>query len=114
MNNMDKTIILRYLGAEHENFIVCKWAIELLGGISGKEIVDVKKWTDETVDLMHTARVWLKRTNPGEYPPKYELIISGRGRDERCTWCRSFRTALETHINKLKYSIDQKGSCDFD
>lgn len=114
MSGMDKAITLRYLGAEYGSFIVCRWAIELPKGVHGKEIVDIKKWTDETVNLKRTARVWLKRTNPDEYPPKYELIISGRGEDERCTWCRSFRTSLETHMKKLNCSIDQHGSCDFE
>ena len=111
---MDQEIALRYLGVDYEKFIVCRWAIELSNGISGKEVVDVKKWTDDVVALQRYARVWLKRINPQEYPAKYELIISGRGPDERCRWCKTFRTALDTHMKKLNCSTQQHGSCEFE
>jgi hypothetical protein len=114
VSDIDEAITLRYLGVEYKDFIVCRWAIELPKSICGKEIADMKKWTDEAVGLKRNARVGLKRTNSEEYPPKYELIISGRGEDERCTWCRSFRTSLETNMKQLNCPINQHGSCDFE
>jgi len=113
-NVMTKEVSLRYLGVDYENFIICTWAIGIPEGVRGKEIIDIKKWTDETVDLKPTARAWIKRVNPNRYPPKYKLIISGRGYDDRCTWCRSFRTAMESHMEKLNCSINQNGSCEFE
>jgi hypothetical protein len=111
---MIKEVSLRYLGVNYGNLIICTWAIDIPEGVRGKEIIDIKKWTDETVDLKPTARAWIKRVNPNKYPPKYKLIISGRGYDDRCTWCRSFRTAMKSHMEKLNCSISQNGSCEFE
>ena len=111
---MEKTISLCYLGDEHDRFIVCRWSIALPDGITWKNLEAVRDRTDEKVTIAQTAKVWLKRDNPGVYPPKYELIISGRGEDGRCTWCRSFRTYLESYMRTLGCSINQSGECIFE
>ncbi len=113
MIDLDKQVIMTYMGMDYEDFIVCRWSIELDDGISGKEVVKVKDWANDTVALKRSARTWLKRVNPQEHPAKYELIISGRGADDRCRWCSSFRTALGTHMEKLHCSTRQCGACKF-
>lgn len=109
---MTKKATLRYLQPEYGRFILCTWRIE---GIQWKTIEEIRKWTDKTVHLEGNTRIWLKRKNPDEYPAEYELNIKGRGHDDRCTWCKSFRTALITKIKEeLHYSIEEIGGCDFD
>lgn len=108
---MTKEATLRYLQPEYGQFILCTWKIE---GISWKILDETRKWSDETVHL-HGPRVWLKRTNKDEFPPKYELNIKGRGHDDRCTWCKSFRTALSTKMKEeLNITLNEIGCCDFD
>jgi len=115
---MTNVLYLRYYEPDRNwygrRFLECTWAIDLPKGMSGKEIVDIKKWTDEKVKLDSTARTYLKRDNPGEYPPQYELVVSGKGKDNRCTWCRSFRTALEKRMDELDCEIEQNDSCTFE
>ena len=45
---------------------------------------------------------------------EFELKITGRGHDNRCTWCRSFRTRLRNILAEKKIKLRQKGFCRFD
>ena len=115
---MKKVLSLRYYGDSHEDrygrrFYDCSWAIDLPKGMRGEEIVKIKKLTDERIELEATGRVYFRRENPGEYPPRYELEISGIGEDKRCAWCEYFQRSLENRMEKLDCEIDQRGSCIF-
>lgn len=64
------------------------------------DIETIKKWVDEKVKIFgHIDFV-----KSGNYI--YNLEVSGRGNDNRCTWCSSFRTALKTHFGDLIEQID--------
>lgn len=106
----DKKLILKYVGSENEGFIRCEFEIELpeIKGIR-KKIFEVRDWTDKKEHLKEWARCWLEKNGDD-----YRLIISGRGNDGRCAWCRSFRTALGTSMFDLKVVVCQKDSCKFD
>ena len=114
MKSCDKHLQLSFLGVDFENFITCTWRLELPKGIIGKEIIKLKGWANRTVNLKARGRAWIERENTKGLPPKYLLMISGQGYDERCTWCRSFRTALKTRMLELKCMVQQKGSCKFE
>lgn len=107
----DKKLTLNYLGSETKGFMRCEFEIELPKGVKGikKKIFDVRDWTDKNVKLKKGARIWFEKKGEG-----YRLIISGRGADERCTWCRSFRTALKTSMFDLKVAVYQNNFCSFD
>jgi len=108
---MVKDAVLRYLQPEYGRYILCSWKIE---GISWSILEDMLKWADETVPLKG-PKIWLKRLNKDEYPALYELNIKGRGHDDRCTWCKSFRTALTTKMKEeLNCSLKEIGGCEFD
>ena len=80
-----------------------------------KIIEQIRDWTDKTVNFEGNPRIWIKRRNPGEYPAEYELNIRGRGHDDRCTWCESFRTALATKLKEeLQLSLREIGGYIFD
>jgi len=110
INRFDKKLILNYLGSETEGFMRCEFEVELpdVKGIR-KKIFEVRDWADKNVKLKEGARIWFEKEREG-----YKLIISGRGSDERCTWCRSFRTALNTSMFDLKVAVCQKNCCKFD
>jgi len=108
---MERDVILRYMEPEKGRFIVCTWRAE---GIPWKIIEDIRKWTDKTVHVKD-ARTWIEPRSKLGHPEEYDLNIKGRGHDDRCTWCKSFRTALRTKIKEdTKYSIQEKGGCTFD
>ncbi len=104
-----KKLIFRFLGSESESFIKCEFEINIPEGLDEvkKKIFEVRNWVDKTVGT--NARIWFEKTDEG-----YNLIISGRGNDRRCEWCRSFRTALDTSLFDSKVAVYQKGFCKFD
>ncbi|MCX6819624.1 MAG: hypothetical protein NT129_06540 [Candidatus Aenigmarchaeota archaeon] len=114
MKTFTKKIKIHYLGTEHDEFTTCTFEIKVPEGMSGKEIIIIRNWTNKNVKLKPSARAWIERINPNEEPPRYFLKISGRGNDERCTWCRSFRTALRTRMIEQKCAVIQEGRCEFD
>jgi len=107
----DKKLVLKYMGSENEGFIRCEFEIDLPENVEGirKKIFEVKNWADKNVQFKEYARAWLEKNGDD-----YRLIISGRGSDERCTWCRSFRTALNKSLFDLKVAVYQNGFCKFD
>lgn len=108
----DKKIILKYCGAEQGKLIECGWEIVLPKEAKAKEIFEIKNWVDKKVDLHKPAWIYIKRTNT-DLPPEYSLIIRGRGEDERCTWCKSFRTSLKNHFEKQGIEVEEVGGCIF-
>ena len=110
----DNTVILRFMDSEDEFPFKFTWSIELPTGISGVEIVKIKMWVDEHIDLGSTARAWLKRANPEEHPPEYLLSISGSGNDNRWGWFNAFVSALNTHLERKGYKFKKIGRHDFE
>ncbi|MDP3026712.1 MAG: hypothetical protein Q8N63_03315 [Nanoarchaeota archaeon] len=107
----DKKLILKYVGSENEGFIRCEFEIEFPYDVKSirKKSIEVRDWANKNVELKERARCWIEKNGDD-----YRLIISGRGNDGRCTWCRSFRTALSTTLFDLKVAVCQKDSCKFD
>lgn len=109
--SQDKEVVIRYMEPEKGRFILCTWRLE---GIPWKIIEDMRKWTDKTV-YVKGARIWIKPRSKIGYPGEYDLNIKGRGHDDRCTWCESFRTALTTKLKEdLNCSVREIGGCIFD
>jgi len=104
-----KKLVLNYLGSEFEGFIRCEFEINIPQELEEikKKIFEVRNWVNKNVGS--TARIWFEKL-----PEGYRLIISGRGDDKRCEWCRSFRTALDTSLFDSKVAAYQKGFCKFD
>jgi hypothetical protein len=105
-----KKLIFYYNGTEIEDLVKCEFEIELpkVRGVR-ERILKIKAWTDRNVKIKKTARICLEKSGDG-----YLLTIRGRGNDERCTWRRSFRTALSTNLFDLKVAVCQKDCCKFD
>jgi len=111
----NKEFIIEFMGDEPEkHFIPCVFLLKTPKDMSPKHIFEVREWVDGRIKLGNSARIWIKRENPDEYPAVYRLIISGRGSDERCTWCRSFRTALREKIKGLGFEIKEIDACTFE
>ncbi len=107
----EKKIILKYCGVEQDKLIECEWEIKLPKEAKAKEVFEIKNWVDKVVDLHKPAWIYIKKIN--DSPLEYSLIIKGRGQDERCTWCQSFRTSLKTHFKKLGIELKEIGGCRF-
>lgn len=60
-----------------------------------------KNWADNKIKTR--AKIEMTSTN------NVVLVINGRGQDNRCTWCQSFRTALTGFLN-----IEYQKRCRFD
>jgi len=104
-----KKLILKYLGSEKEGFIRCEFEINTPKELEEikKKMFEIRNWADKKVET--NARIWFEKIDEG-----YKLIISGRGNDKRCEWCRSFRTALDTSLFDSKIAVYQKDFCKFD
>jgi len=79
-------------------------------GITEKDILEIRDWVNRMVSLPQNSRTVLER----EGPKRFFLSIVGTGRDDRCRWCRSFRTALTTRMNRLECDVLQEGFCYFE
>jgi hypothetical protein len=62
-----------------------------------------KEWTENKIKT--SAKIEITSTDSNNF----SLVINGRGRDNRCTWCQSFRTALTGFIN-----IEYQKRCRFE
>jgi hypothetical protein len=62
-----------------------------------------KNWTDNKIKTRAKIKITSIRSN------NFVLVINGRGKDNRCTWCQSFRTALTGFLN-----IEYQKRCRFD
>ncbi len=62
-----------------------------------------KNWTDKKIKT--NAKIEITSTGLNNFI----LIINGRGKDNRCTWCESFRTAITGFLN-----IEYQRRCRFD
>ena len=106
----DNRPTLYYSSSRIDDSVLCSWIIR---NISWETIEKIQNWTDNKIQLKG-PNIWFRRLNNNE-PAIYELNIKGRGYDDRCTWCKSFRTALNSSCIKDYNSIVQyKSCCDFD
>ena len=73
-------------------------------GSDQKEIIEERiAWTSQTV------KTWAKIEIKSHGLNNLNLSILGKYRDNRCTWCKSFRTALTAYLN-----IEYQKRCRFD
>ena len=109
--NLSKTIILEYKKEDWGDTIDCKFIITLPRIADEEFLRELESWVDDRIktDSISTSIEIEKLT-----PNKFNLLISGKGKDNRCTWCRSFRTSLKTLCNKKNLDFLQKNFCKFE
>jgi hypothetical protein len=92
-------------------YITCSWEIN---NIPWDIVKLVREWTDDKIKLIDPTRILIERVNKGEYPAIYELNIHGIGHDNRCTWCKTFRSVLNTKCKeKLNCPIQYENHCKY-
>ncbi len=64
----------------------------------------IKQWADSHINTSG------KITLTPSQQTIYDLEIVGKGYDDRCTWCDSFRTTLQSEIKEI---FTQQGDCFF-
>jgi len=90
-----------YAGVFH-----CHWKLLVSDDVLEKKDVEtIKRWTDGKVKT--SGEITLSKTGKRVY----NLEIAGRGYDNRCRWCESFRTALKTRTGNL---VERRGTCMFE
>lgn len=106
---MSKEVKLEMLWEELEkNRVYCGWQFTVPDEINKNEIFELRKITDEKIELKKGASRQLHETHP-----EFKLEIEGIGKDERCSWCRYFRNSLESLTTKKGFEFVQDGSCKF-
>jgi len=86
----------------------CSYDISTSGKLATDLVLKINKWTYTKVRSRTAIRnLTVVSQN------RLKLEISGGGYDNRCRWCKSFRTALETACNKEfgEGSFLQEGYC---
>lgn len=102
----EKFIYLDWHSVAKGDVFHCRWKIFASDDVLKRDDIEtIKHWTDEKVKT--SGEINFNKAG-NRY---YELKISGRGHDNRCTWCESFRTALNTRTDNL---VEQRGSCKFE
>lgn len=96
---------INYIGDNTKN---CCWAIICSDDIIEKQVLNkVEGWTKRHVES--SAEIDFYKVEGRER--EYRLKIRGIGNDGRCTWCRSYRTALNTSTNNLPTTLKK---CPYD
>lgn len=100
-------IYLNWMGdSETGGLFHCSWDIFVSDDVlKRRDVETIKSWTDSKVET--SGKIKLNRA--GERG--YKLEIVGKGRDNRCRWCGSFRTALNSRTKNL---VKQRGACKFE
>jgi hypothetical protein len=112
---LDKARIILTLTASGRepdfNRTACIFQIEIKSKIAVPILYEINQWVYTKV-RSKTALRKLKRISENEF----RLEIKGLGYDNRCRWCRTFRTSLETKIvNSLgEGTFYQDGFCFFE
>ena len=96
---------------QHSDQTVCSFTILGKDKNTIPIIYETNKWAYEKV-RSKTAEIQLRKINN----KKFNLEIIGIGHDNRCRWCKTFRTALETRITNIygDGTFYQDGFCIFD
>jgi len=110
IKKFDKKLNLRYRRPEFEESILCEFDINLIEGTEEiiKKIFEIRDFTNKKAFLRGAKCELQKNGND------FRLIISGRGHDGRCRWCRTFRTTLAKSLFDLKVDVSQNQFCRFD
>lgn len=89
----------------------CRWMISFSDAAVCALVNDISTWASGKAKL-NGARVRLMGAKEG----RMELTIAGHGRDGRCRWCRTFRSALKTALRRDygRGALACHGSCVFD
>lgn len=105
------TIILKYEKEEWGDVIDCKFIIMLPKNINEKNLKDIENWVDQNVKTdPFSTNIEIERLTAN----KFSLVISGKGKDNRCVWCRSFRTSLKKLCDKNNINFIQENFCKFE
>lgn len=84
----------------------CLWKLSVSDDVLiRKDVETIKEWTDGKVKT--TGRIRFKKSGTRGF----DLKIIGKGADNRCRWCKSFRKALSTKTNN---EIERRGHCKFE
>ena len=109
----DKTLTFDYLDNYFERgYGTCEWKMQLPEGLDWAFIESARDQTDSLVKP--DSRQYIKRANKGENPPIYILTIQGRGKDNRCRWCKSFRAYCQKTSEGQGFTFNQDGKCKFE
>jgi hypothetical protein len=73
----------------------CRWMLRFNGVPMLTLVHDINTWAHSKAKLEGVA-VNLTSLDRG----RMELCITGRGRDGRCRWCRTFRSGLRTAVRR--------------
>jgi ATP-dependent DNA helicase PIF1 len=101
------SVVLRYNGDPYDNQR-CIFEINVTTEAAKETVLDINRWTYTKVRSQTANRNLKVLSND-----KLRLVIEGEGFDNRCRWCRTFRTGLKTACEKNfgGESFNQEGYC---
>jgi hypothetical protein len=109
-NNPQEVVKLHFDKGTH-NGSGCRWLLDFQGPQVFRLVQDINTWASSKAQLTGASVNLHTLENR-----KIELTITGRGRDGRCRWCRTFRSALKTAVRRDfgRQAFGLDGSCVFD
>jgi len=96
-----------------ENNIICRWEIKLDYDMNWKTPKNLKKWCDNRILLKNNADTDLKVNFHENQPPTVNIFIIGKGKDNRCKWCRMFWSSFVTASKRESFVLDKKNTCKY-
>jgi hypothetical protein len=114
----DLVVGIEFVGSERmgeSKIILCSWDIHFPEQMNGKGAIDsCWEWADFKVSTGEHVRKWVSGPWRRNHVFTYALNISGIGNDNRCAWCKTFRSALELKLRRNGIGFVHEGACLYD
>lgn len=100
-----------YEDDSQHSLMICFWQINLPYGMDWDIPWQIQKWLDTRIDVKESAKIWLNRDEEEFNPPILYLTVAGKGKDKRCTWCKSYWTAFTSYSEERSFDINKQNTC---
>lgn len=108
--DFSRSIIINYENKSLGDCVDCKFTIKLPDELTEEKIKQAEEWVNEKMKTDFSTSINLEKVGKN----RFELLVSGIGHDGRCSWCKSFRTALKTFCERDNLFVKQMNFCTFE
>jgi len=114
---MDNELTFRYETSKHDivnNLWICYWKISSPKGNCSKFLSKIREQVSRKIKLRDDAVIDLEQINFDDDTSLFDLEITGKGHDNRCSWCRYYRKYLKRTVEEAGIGFSQKSHCGFE
>ncbi len=107
--------IVEFLGCDVDNqFTECMFRIRFPIPVEHSFLAGVREEVDAVISLGGAAGVYFSDGSRNNGSVDFGYTVMGRGKDNRCSWCRYFRKKPRSRIERDNGGFSQKNCCRFE